>query len=61
MLQKRILAGEHDMISFGLVYGILLGHNWLDYLSTVARDKFKAAGRALKVLLPSLAVLDRAA
>jgi len=49
------------MISFGLVYGILLGHNWLDYLSTVARDKFKAAGRALKVLLPSLAVLDRAA
>jgi hypothetical protein len=60
-LQKRILNGEHDSISVGLVYGILLGHNWADYLIALARDKFKAASHGLTTLLPFLSALPAAA
>ncbi|CAG9326087.1 unnamed protein product [Blepharisma stoltei] len=60
LLQSYSLQGDHKKLSKGLVYGILIGMDWLKYLLPTSRDNFQTACITLTQLIPYLKFSQRA-
>ncbi|CAG9314332.1 unnamed protein product [Blepharisma stoltei] len=60
ILQTRSIQGEHEIISRGVLYGILTGMDWLSYLLLTSRDNFQTACNTLSMMLPKLKSTQRA-
>ena len=60
LLQGKSAQGEHNTIVKGLVYGVLAGHDWLNYLLLTSRDQFSTACSTLACVFGKLKFPQRA-
>jgi Integrator complex subunit 3 N-terminal len=59
-LQTYSLTGRYDGLAKGLMYGCLLGHNWINYLLLTSRDNFKIICSSLALILSKLKSTNKA-